>query len=305
MKERRAFRSLKGTECEVTKVAITSFIPTVWSARLLNHLEKTHVYDALFDKQCSEEVADYGDTVKINGLNPVTIADYTKNGTLQEPEQLTTAAQTLTIDQGKSFHFYVDDVDAAQARAELMDTAMRSAAYGLADAQDQYLAKVLSQAVGTITANLGTDSAPISISNGNAYDLLVDMKVALDQANVPMEGRCVIVPPQFAGCMLKDSRFASAYGMQAQTRLENGTVGYAAGFEIRVSNNVPNTSGTKYKIMAGYSGTAALAEQIVKTEAYRPEKRFADAVKGLHVYGAMVTRPGTLAVATVKFAAKE
>ena len=31
------------------------------------------------------------------------------------------------------------------------------------------------------------------------------------------------------------------------------------------------------------------AEQIIKTEAYRLEKRFADGVKGLHVYGAKVT----------------
>ena len=30
-------------------------------------------------------------------------------------------------------------------------------------------------------------------------------------------------------------------------------------------------------------------EKLIKTEAYRMEKRFADAVKGLHVYGAKVT----------------
>ena len=43
------------------------------------------------------------------------------------------------------------------------------------------------------------------------------------------------------------------------------------------------------------------AQQILKTEAYRPEKRFADAVKGLHVYGAKVLRPQVVAVATVAF----
>ena len=39
-----------------------------------------------------------------------------------------------------------------------------------------------------------------------------------------------------------------------------------------------------------------LAEQIVKVEAYRMEKRFADAVKGLHVYGCKVIRPSAMAV---------
>jgi hypothetical protein len=36
------------------------------------------------------------------------------------------------------------------------------------------------------------------------------------------------------------------------------------------------------------------AEQIDKTEAYRPEKRFGDAIKGLHVYGGGVVQPGAL-----------
>ncbi len=52
--------------------------------------------------------------------------------------------------------------------------------------------------------------------------------------------------------------------------------------------------------MAGYEQTISYAEQIVKVEAYRPEKRFSDAVKGLHVYGAKVVRPDTLAVLTVQ-----
>ena len=42
--------------------------------------------------------------------------------------------------------------------------------------------------------------------------------------------------------------------------------------------------------------STAFVEQINKVEAYRPELRFADAVKGLHLYGAKVTRPNTLAL---------
>ena len=39
--------------------------------------------------------------------------------------------------------------------------------------------------------------------------------------------------------------------------------------------------------MCGIQGQSLwLAEQIVKVEGYRPKKRFADAIKGLHVYGA-------------------
>ena len=85
-------------------------------------------------------------------------------------------------------------------------------------------------------------------------------------------------------------------GTQAGDRkLANGVVGEAAGFTILKSNNVPNTTGTKYKILAGHSIATAYVEQILDVQTYKPEKRFGDAVKGLHVYGAKVVRPTALA----------
>jgi hypothetical protein len=54
--------------------------------------------------------------------------------------------------------------------------------------------------------------------------------------------------------------------------------------------------------IAGSSIATTYAEQINKVEAFRPEKRFADALKGLHLYGAKVVRPEALVVASVKVA---
>ncbi len=53
---------------------------------------------------------------------------------------------------------------------------------------------------------------------------------------------------------------------------------------------------------AGSSIATSFAQQILELEAYRPEKRFADALKGLHVHGEKVTRPAALVVASVKTA---
>lgn len=52
--------------------------------------------------------------------------------------------------------------------------------------------------------------------------------------------------------------------------------------------------------LAGVNIAATYAEQISKVEAYRPEARFADALKGLHLYGAKVLRPAGLVAASVK-----
>lgn len=53
---------------------------------------------------------------------------------------------------------------------------------------------------------------------------------------------------------------------------------------------------------AGSTIATSYAQQILELEAYRPEKRFADALKGLHVFGTKVVRGTALAVASVKTA---
>lgn len=284
-------------------MAVTNFIPRVWSARLLQNLNNELVYARLLNTDYEGEITDYGDTVHIGQIGKVATKKYTRNQDIDAPEDLSTTDTTLLIDQGQYFNISIDDVDAAQARTGLMDQAMAEASYSLASDADKYIASVLEK--GTAVKGLGSTGTPLTINTGElAYKLLVDMKVLLDKANVPKTGRWVVMPPEFEGLMLLDPRFA--YNTQdSNRRLETGEVGRAAGFSIYISNNVPNTSETKYKIIGSYNGAGTFAQQILKTEAYRPEKRFSDAVKGLHVYGAKATRPGAIAVATVNFTASD
>lgn len=69
-----------------------------------------------------------------------------------------------------------------------------------------------------------------------------------------------------------------------------------------VTDGAVVTTNARPLVVFGYRGAATYAEQIAKVEAYRPEKRFADALKGLHLYGAKVTRPGAIGTARVKVA---
>ena len=280
-------------------MSIATFIPQIWSARLLEHLRKNLVVANLFNRNYEGEIQQMGDTVHINQLAEIAVKSYTKNVDIADPDQLSTAKQSLVIDQGDYFNFYLNDVDRAQARANLMDSAMQSASYGLADNLDQYLAGLL--AGGTLVDGLGTDADPLYVNAETAYELVVKMKVALDKANVPTQGRYLLMPPDFEGMMLLDTRFAGGMGTRNEERLVNGLVARAAGFDIYISNNVVNTDGQKYKVCASTIDQATYANQILNTEAYRREKGFDDGVKGLHVYGAKVLRPEAVAVATVNF----
>lgn len=271
-------------------MAVTTFIPKIWSARLLEHLDKAHVYANLVNRDYEGEIKAYGDTVKINQIGDITVKAYTKNGDgIADPDQLTTTEELLVIDQAQYFNFGIDDVDAAQVRVPLMDKAMQRAAYALADTTDKFIAAEMVK--GIEARKIGTSaSAGIKLKADNVYKTLVDLKVMMDAGNVPAAGRWIVVPPEFEGLMLMDDKFASLYGTAtAEGNILNGHIGRAAGFDIYVSNNCPKTSNT-YTMIASNSDSTTFAEQIVQTEAYRPEKHFKDAIKGLNVYGAKVVQ---------------
>jgi len=278
-------------------MALTNFIPQVWSARLLENLTKHHVYAGVASRAYEGEIRAFGDQVKINSIGPITVGTYTKNTDITAPETLTDAQRILNIDQAKYFNFQIDDIDRAQTSPKVMDGAMRAAAYALSDTADTYLAGLHTQAD---EANLiGSDDAPIAFTAaGDAYAYLVKLAVKLDEANVPQNGRWVIVPAWFHALLLLDPRFVQAGSVGSDKILRVGEVGEAAGFAILTSNNVAKVD-DGFKVMAGAENTIAYAEQITELCAYRPEKRFADALKGLHLYGAKVIEPKSLAVLTV------
>lgn len=280
-------------------MAINNFIASVWSARLLENLTKSLVYGNVANRDYEGEIKQQGDRVKINSIGAITIGDYKKNTDIGAAQTLDGKQQELIIDQAKYFNFQVDDIDKVQQRPKVMDGAMREAGQGIADVSDKYIAGLY---IGALAKNfIGKEESPIKLTAATqAYEYLVDLSVKLNESNVPKDGRWVIVPAWFYGVLQKDNRFVQA-GTEAQTNmLFNGLVGKAAGFEVRVSNNVPRKDeSTGYKIQAGYSGTLSYAGQITEINAYRPENRFADAVKGLQVYGAKLVRQESMAVLVV------
>lgn len=276
-------------------MAVTNFIPQLWSARLLEHLDKAHVYANLVNRDYEGEIRNFGDTVKINQIGDISVKDYAKGSDIDDPEELTGTQQLLTIDQSKYFNFGIDDVDNAQTNPKLMNEAMTRSAYAMNDVTDTFLANLMAVNAG---ATVGDDASPVVPTKADAYDYLVDLGTALTENNVPLQGRWVVVPAWYHGMLLKDDRFVANGTDYNRAILEGGYVGVAGGFQIWLSNNVPNTSGEKYKIIAGTNAGTSYAEQLLEVEGYRPEKSFKDAIKGLHVYGGKVLQPKALAVMT-------
>lgn len=278
-------------------MSIVRFKPQIWSAVLMRALEKSLVFAApgVVNRNYEGDIADAGDTVKITSISDPTIGTYTP-GTPLVREQLTDAQRNLVIDQSKYFDFEVDDIDKRQAKGDVMNEALRRAAYKLRDLADQYVASLYTSIVPANRVNSG--SAVTVSSADDAYDLLVDLGTELNEADIPTEGRYAIIPPWYHGLLQKDPRLISAADSgDGGDFLRNGKVGRLAGFDLRLSNNVILVTGDDYAIQAGVDTAISYAEQINKVVAFSPEDSFGDAMKGLHLYGAKMLRPDHAAYA--------
>lgn len=279
-------------------MAISNFVPEIWSARLLVALRNSHVAGNLVNRDYEGDITRAGDTVHITNLVAPTIGNYTSHSDITI-EDVDDDGDTLVIDQQKYFAFEVDDVEKAQAAGNVLEPQLDAAAYGLRDVADKFLLDLLADGVQGTGNDLGT--IDVSGDGGNAlvYDTIVDLGVVLDESNVPQEGRFVVVPPSLHGRLLKDDRFVAAGDEAGAAARASGYIGRVNGLEVFKSNNMPTVTDTNASAaaIAGYRGAATYAEQILSVEAGRMEKRFADFVKGLHVYGAKVVRPSGLATA--------
>jgi len=269
-------------------MSLDSFIPKIWSARLLRDLEARYVYADLTNRNWEGEIANYGDTVRIHTVGDVDVNDYVKNTTEIDPQELDGSYQELEIDQAKYFAFKIDDIDVAQQRPKIMDEAIRKSSRSLAEKMDDFVTGFIDQA--------GNTMDPQSLTVDDVPQFMGQVNQMLDEANVdPNEDRFIVVPPFLKKLIV----ISWQSNTESEAVQRNGQVGRYFGLDVRMSTRVPQDGDDNYKVLAGTREGITLAEQIVKTEAYRPENSFSDAVKGLHVYGGRVVQPDALLMAPV------
>lgn len=265
-------------------MAISNFIPTVWSENLFTQLDKKYIAVRHCNRDWEGEIKEKGSTVNVVGVGAVSVFDYTKDTDMSAPQALSDSARSLVINQAKAFNFQIDDIDRAQCTPKLMNEAMKVAASALANTADTYVFSLYSGATTTITEAATTSS--------NIIGHLIDARTKLFAKNVADSGDIVIeVSPDIAALILKAKIELSTDNTE---QLENGCIGSIGGCKIYVSNNIASATVSNvvyHKCLARTKRAIAFAEQLSEIDAYRPEKRFADAVKGLHLYGAKVMYP--------------
>lgn len=278
-------------------MSVNNFVPEIWSAAILDKLDKSHIYANLLNRDYEGEIRNFGDTVHINEIGDISISTYTKNSTTAiSVQELADSQQTLEINRARYFAFKLDDVDNAQTNPKLMSKAMERAAYALSDDTDTYIATSLSSGgffAGTNSTELGSTVTALSVASTSVITALAWASRILDQNNVPSQGRFVVVPP----AILHQMVLARIVQDTANSNFLAGgpnSVGNFYGFDIYVSNNCYGVISSQWHVLYGHRMAATFAGQLTKTEAYRDQNSFSDVVRGLYVYGMKIIRPNAI-----------
>lgn len=271
-------------------MAISNFIPEIWSDSINETLKKAQVLGKLCTQRWSGELSQKGDTVNILGVTTGAVASYDPSGTLVYGDLSDTSAK-LIVDQADSFSFGVDDIDKTQTLPGLVEAATTDYAYKLSDAMEQYIFGLAdtSAEVGTLLDY--TDDAYLTVANISAA--IGAVVVAMDEANVPSNGRWGVVSPAVYNLVV----LAEIASLQSESAWGTGEAATCQGITLFKSNNVvKTTSTTGVKNLFGQGEAIALANQLNEIEAIRLQDAFRTGVRGLNVYGAKVVNKERLVI---------
>lgn len=280
-------------------MAYEKFIPEIWSEAIQRALEGSYVFAEDCNRQWEGDVKKKGDTVHILGVGKPTIKTLARedaSNDIDGPEEIADSEVTLVINRISYFNYMVGDVDRAQAIGGLMDALSKETSEALADEVDQYVSAF---AVDEDVQKLAT--AAQTVTSENVLDILDSAIQKLYENDVKNTTEVVVtISPRFY------TLFKKAY-IKADTNnsemLNNGKVSMYGNVTVKMSNNVHKTDGgATDNIMIRTKRAIAFAQPLTHTEAYRPEKKFADAVKGFILYDAKVVRPKEIININVKYA---
>lgn len=277
------------------------FIPEIWISQIFESIDASLVVGSglVVNRDYEGEIQRAGDTVRIPTVVDPTTAPYDPLvGFTGDPQEPVTGSLTFEIEMAQSFRFRLEDITKVQSQigGQLMDKGTQRAGRKLAEVADAYVAAKLVAAVPSGTRLIDLDVTTTTAAGIDIlYGQLVQAKVELDKTNTPLDGRYMIVSPDLHGLLLRDNRFIDASRFASDVPIKNGLVGRILGFNIISCNVMPAT----VHMIAGHQIATTYADQLTEIEFYRPEKFFADAVRGLHVYGAKVMRSEHLVIGKV------
>ena len=302
----------------VNKTAAAAFIPEIWSDEVIAAYQKNLKMAPLVKKL--PMTGKKGDVIHIpkpiRGAASAKVADTAVNIQANVEGEL-----QVTVDRHFEYSRFIEDIVEVQALNSLRQFYTEDAGYQLALKVDTDLMNAAT-GFGDGTLDLAapsgadwensnsyffdaaaTGGTPLSLfdANGGAHDVAAGDNFTdagfrqaiqlLDDADVPMDGRCIIVPPVVRNTIMGTERFSSSDFVSGQT-VNTGLIGNLYGVDVYVSSNCPTLEANVRGCILMQKDALVHAEQMsVRSQTQYKQEYLSTLYTADTLYGVQVYRP--------------
>ena len=255
----------------VTNTTGATFIPELWSDEIIAAYKQNLVMANLVSKMSFK--GKKGDTLHIP--KPTRGAAALKAASTQVTLQAATESEVqVLVNKHYEYSRLIEDITETQALASLRKFYTGDAGYALAKQVDTDLIQLGRGAQGG-NGTIAYDKAVIAsdgttLYTGSNEDAITDAGIrkviqTLDDADVPMDGRCLVLPPVARNVMMGLARFteqAFVGETGGGNTIRNGQIGNVYGVMVYVSTNCETATGDARIGMMFHKDAFVLAEQL-------------------------------------------
>lgn len=295
----------------VTNTTAATFIPEIWSDEIIAAYEKSLVLANLVNRM--PMTGKKGDVLHIP--KPTRGDASAKAASTQVTLIAATESEVqVTIDQHYEYSRLIEDITEVQALASLRQFYTSDAGYALAKRVDTdlfALTKSFGDSDGadfvhsnSFFMDASTNLTAYAVDTVAAADVFTDVGFReaikeLDDNDVPMDQRFLVVPPSVIETIRGIDRYSSSDFVSGQP-VVNGQVGSLYGVDIYVSTNCPvvetaanNSAGGELKAgVLGHRDAMVFAEQLgVRSQTQYKQEYLGDLFTADTLYGVKVLRP--------------
>ncbi len=279
-------------------MSVNNFIPEVWAPTMLKALKRK----TIFARDCFDayegDIKKAGNVITFKELGDPTVHEVAfedRNKEIADSETLEDASLDMAIRQIRDVHFELDDIDEAIAKGNLKQMMENKVPTKIANVIDRYIASL----AGGKDAPLLYKGEPVVITETNVLTVLDDAIEQLQDNDVP-EGEQIYIKCSNRFYNIAHRAYVGLDTSNSES-ISTGRIGEYGGAKMQRTNNLYKKDGVQYicvhtKPFIGY------ADAFTKVEAYRPQKKFCDAVKGRYLFDAKIIRHKMGLYIPVKFA---
>jgi len=286
----------------VTKANAGTFIPELWSDEVIAAYKKSLVLANLVQKM--PMTGKKGDTMHIPKPTRGTASAKTAADTVTI-QQTANDELVITINNHFEYSRLIEDITDVQAFDSLRRFYTEDAGYSLGLKVDNdlfALGKKLGNGTGSSWVHSNAYQFNTTTGKAEAYDAdgagdigafndqgFRDLIQKLDDADVPMDSRVLVIPPSAVNEIRGIDRYNSSDFVDGRS-VQNGQIGTLYGIDVYVSSNAPvMESGVKAGILM-HKDAFVFAEQMAVRSQTQYKQEFlatlytADTIYGLEVY---------------------